>query len=329
MPTPPLSSIHVPWPPRRNPHTDHYLQASLGALIRAGLVKDDPEDRGRRKLEAIYERDLCVYPDAGPERLVAAGTFSQWRSFLGDQDDDAPEIGRDPQRVEALMTETFDVLRAGILLPSPSPLARFTDHLRVTLLALAPEGWWGRFIEDVEESLFGGSLEAARYRARGATPPLDRYLALRLHDSAVFPAFDIVEIASGLRLTDDVLWHPAIVEMRRLAARHIACLNDLASYHQEVRRDLRPCNLVDVLMHDGGMSLGRAVRWIIDTANADLRRFLELEADLPRWIADADASTQGYIDGMKHWMSGSLDFATRSTRSRALAPASDWLGDGV
>lgn len=317
MDIPALSSIHLPWPPQRNPHADHYLETSLGALIRVGLVKDHPADRVRRELEGILERDLQVHPDAGPERLVAAGTFSQWRFFLGDQHEDAREVGRDPLRVEALMTEAFDVLRAGLILPSPTPFARFTDHLRVKLLSLAPEGWWDRFIEDVEESIFAGSLEAARCRARGATPPLDRLLELRLHDSAVFPAFDIIEIASGLRLTEDVLRHPAVIEMRKLAGRHIAHLSDLISYHKEVPRDRGPCNLVDVLVRDGGMSPCQAVRWIVDTANADVRRFIELEASLPRWRVDASAPAQGYIDGMKHWMTGNLDFNVKSLRCKA------------
>src|SRR5262249_62285982 len=110
-----------------------------------------------------------------------------------------------------------------------------------------------------------------------------------MHNSAVFPAIDMIEVAAGIRLPQNVLEHPSIVEIRQLTVRHTAYVNDLFSYQKEVLWSGTPCNLVRVLMHNESLDFEEAVGEIVAMVNRDVQRFRELERGLPSFepaIAD-------------------------------------------
>ncbi|WP_437550821.1 hypothetical protein WME97_07925 [Sorangium sp. So ce367] len=310
--------LHLPWPSRRHSGAERYRRASRDALIGVGLLGGEAKERAMKRFEGIIVLDPYVYPYAiGHRRLLAAGTFSQWLFFLDDQYDDDPRVGRDVCAVRTIMERYLGILRTGDLPARPSPFARFTVHLRECLEALAPEGWMRRFLAHVEQYLFEGSLRATSAWARGQVPLLDDYLHLRMHDSAVFPAIDIIEIAAGLELPHATREHPAVAEMARLTVRHTAYVNDLFSYQKEVLWNDTPCNLVRVMMANKDIGFEEAVHAVVSMVNRDVDRFLEVERAIPSWGPSLDRQVEAYIGGMKAWMVGNVDFSLSSSRYRS------------
>ncbi len=243
--------------------------------------------------------------------------FSQWLFFLDDEYDDHPTIGRDPGAVHKLMTLVFDVLDTGTLPAKATPFLRFTVGVRRRLDALAAPGWTARFLRHVEDYLFRGSLRAVEYWARDRVPTLEEYLHVRRLDSAVFPALDMSELAGGLCLPNAVREHPMLVEMKDLAVRYIAYVNDLFSYQKEVLAAGTSFNLVSVLMHENASSFEEAVKAATGIIGDAMASFSRLEQSLPAWDASVDPQVKAYIAGMKSWMRGSFDFSLTSARYNA------------
>src|SRR5262249_37288536 len=236
-----------------------YQRAAGDVLVGVGLINGDPMDRGTRRFEGVVVLDPYVYPYADLERLLAAGAFSQWLVFLRDQYDDQPEIVRHPGAVRAIRERSFDALSTGRLGPTPSPFMRFSVYLRRRLEALSPPGWLPRFLGHVEDYLFLGSLRSIKHWSRDVTPSLDDYLLMRMYDSAVFPAIDVIEVAAGIRVPIEAREHAALAEMVRLTVRHTAYVNDLFSFQKEVLVSGTPCNLVHVLMKARSIGFEEAV----------------------------------------------------------------------
>lgn len=327
--TPVFSRLLLPWPARRSPFARPYARAAADLLVGVGLITDNPGDRGTRRFQGTVVLDPHVYPYASLERLVVAGAFSQWLFFLDDQYDDHPELGRSPLEVRRIMERYFETLSTGHLPPSPTPLARFTVYLRRRLEASCPAGWMQRFLRNVEAYLFEGSLRTVEHWAQDRVPSTSDYLTLRMHDSAVFPAIDMIEVAAALHLPREVLEHPAIVEMRRLTVRHTAYVNDLFSFQKEVLWSGTPCNLVRVLMHNEAIGFDEAVGEIVAMVNRDVQRFVELERSLPGFEPAIADEVDDYLTGMKDWMRGNVEFSLESRRYQAPDSPFLELGDAV
>lgn len=327
--TPVFSKLLLPWPARRNPFARPYARAAQDLLLEVGLITDDPDDRGARRARGIVVLDPYVYPYAALDRLFVAGAFSQWLFFLDDQYDDHPALGKNPIEVRRIMEQHFETLSTGRLPPDPTPFARFTAYLRRRLGASCPPGWMPRFLRNVHAYLFDGSLRTAEYWAEDRVPSTEEYLAMRMHDSAVFPAIDMIEVAAGIRLPAEVLDHPSIVEMRKLTVRHTAYVNDLFSYQKEVLWNRTPCNLVRVLVHNEWIGFEEAVNEIVAMVNRDVQRFLELERGLPRFASASAGEVDAYLTGMKDWMRGNVAFSLESGRYRAPDSPFLELSDGA
>ena len=314
---PVFARIALDWPTRINPWAHEYRHRAARALRDLGVISADSGDPNTRAFGGIVVLDAYVYPYSQLERLLAAGTFSQWLFFLDDAYDNHPTVGRSLECARALMTSAYELLSTGQSAADLSPFERLTLYLRRQLEELGPRGWMPRFLGHVRDYLFRGSLAAVAHWSNGTVPATLEYLELRMHDSAVFPALDMVEIAASIDLPEDVLRHPTLLEMGRATVRHTAYVNDLFSYQKEVLWSGTPCNLVHVLMHNEKLDFRQAVDLVIDMVNADAVRFGELETSRPRWRADIERAVESYITGMKAWMRGNIDFSLASLRYRA------------
>lgn len=317
MSTPVFSTLRLPAPTMRHPRAFDYEQGAADILIATGLLTYDPGERATRRFEGSVVLDPYVYPYASLERLLCAGAFSQWLFFLDDECDDDPALGRDPDAARAVMERYFEVLRSGTLPTARTAFARFSVYLHRRLAALAPEGWLQRFFASVEDYLFRGSMACYEHWSRDRVPTLAVYEPLRMHDSAVFAAVDMIELAAATSLPPEVLQIPALVEMREITARHVAFVNDLFSYQKEVLHRGSPWNLVHVLSHERGISFEDAVRDAVAIANRDVARFLLLERQIPHLPVILSTHVQRYVAGMKSWMRGNVDYALASRRYRA------------
>lgn len=306
-----LSDLRMPWPTARHPRAQEYERLARAPLAAAGLLSADPDDRAARRFRGSIQLDPQVYPYASLERLLVVGAFSQWLFFLDDQYDDDPTLGRDVSAAREVMTTSFALL-SGTQVAPRCAFDRFTLHLRRSLLAVASARWMRRFLDAVEAYLFRGSLVAMEYWSRDSVPRLGEYVLMRMQDSAVFPALAMIELATGMELSDAQIADPVLIDMQATAVRQIALSNDLFSYQKEVLVSGTSCNLVAVLMHEG-RGFDAAIARAVALLNAEVDHYQACE----RRLRAVDEPLRRYLAGMTAWMRGNLDFSLTSRRYAA------------
>ncbi len=317
MSTPVFSRLRLPWATERHPLAREYEQSAADILIASGLLTGAPDERATKRFEGSIVLDPFVYPYASLPRLLCAGAFSQWLFFLDDECDDRPELGRNPEAAGAVMRKYFSILKSGVLPKEPTSFARFSVYLHRRLEALSTPEWQSRFWDDVEDYLFRGSAACYDHWSVDRVPTLSVYEPLRMHDSAVYAAVDMIEVAAATSLPVEVLNDARLVEMREITARHVAFVNDLFSYQKEVIWSGSPWNLIHVLMHEGDLRFEEAVSEAVEMVNHDVARFLDLESRMPALPKALGDQVIKYIGGMKTWMRGNVDYALVSRRYRA------------
>ncbi len=310
-----VSGVKVPWSSNLHPRAAEYVDASRCRAQYYGLIGEDPLDTDVLSFMAFVTLDTRVYATVPFERLLVVGWFDQWLFFLDDLYDERPELGQDTQRVEALMQRQIDVLCAGATPSAQNPLECFTYDLGQALRGLTSARDWPLFVEGVEDYLFRGSLRSMIFWRERVVPDPETYVDIRTRDSAVMACFRLFQAAAGIQLPAAVLRNPVVMELSRYAILHISFLNDLFSYHKEVVVRGYPFNLLHVLMVHEGVSFGEAALRVIEQLNLYAERFVELERDLLPLCEQVEGLAK-YIEVIKSWIAGNLEFSRRSGRYR-------------
>ena len=283
--------------------------------VRSGLVSGDPAGPDMRRFDAFVVTDGHVYPTTPLPRLKVAGLFNQWLYFLDDQYDDHPQFGDDVGAVRALMHRSLSVLTSGRLPADPTPFDRLGQRVFKQLVAGADAYWRSRFLGNVADYLFRGSLSALEVRSQGLKLSLAEYYDLRLLDSGVLPVLDVVEYAIETAFPPSVAQHEAVIELRLRAARHIAFVNDLFSYAKERVAHGEPFNLLHILMKSEPLPFQAAVERAVRMINAEMEGFVDAESRLPLG-GELDSALTAYVDGLKGWVRGNVEFSLASPRFR-------------
>jgi len=311
-----MSRLVLPWPARRNPHHLEHERSARATAVESGLVSGDPADPDMRRFDAFVVTDSHVYPNTPLPRLRVAGLFNQWLYFLDDQYDDHPQLGDDAGAVRALMQRSLSVLTSGRLPADPTPFDRLSQRVFEQLVAGADAYWRSRFLGDVADYLFRGSLAALEARSHGLALSVAEYFDLRVMDSGVLPVLDVVEYAIGTAFPPSVAQHDAVLELRLRAARHIAFVNDLFSYAKERVAHGEPFNLLHILTKSEALPFEAAVERAVRMINAEMEGFVDAESRLPQPGGALDSALTAYVDGLKGWVRGNVEFSLASPRFR-------------
>jgi len=314
----PLLSLSDLYLPERqtieNPLAPAAIEATRRSASRFGLI-DKHFDLLR--FYAFASSATYFYPAAGLEAMIACSDWCAWLFFLDDSYDENVQASWDHLAARELMALCMGVLRGGDPPMGAPPLARFTREIRRRLLAVAPAGerWLRRFAGSAESYLHKGVLPANANWARGVVPDIDPYLVQREHDSAVHTCIDLIEVAAGLSLSDEVHAAEPLPAMRQFCARALAYANDLMSYEKEVLRYGNPNNLVHVLMVRRSLPFELAVHRVVALINEYTRQLVALEGEIlerspPRAIVR-------YVAGMRQLLRGNYDWSLATARYRS------------
>jgi 5-epi-alpha-selinene synthase len=307
--------IYIPWDAQRHVQYLRYLDVMTEEVSRLELARDTAE---LSRLKDCAGMGLFGYHYASFERMRISNDFNRWLFSLDDKYDANPQLGRDPVAVEQTMSRYFEVLKTGILSDLPDPFERYSVALRQRLLQVMSPRWWERFIRDVHNYLFLGSMEAVNAWAHRVVPTVEFYRERRCYDSAMHAVIDVVECAT------EVEWHsidelaPELKEMREIVVRHVAFLNDVFSYPKEVIECQNPWNLAHVLMTHEQCSMRDAFATIVDELNDSIGAFVDLEATVCSKrhgkVRPEDARVDRYVEGLKSWIAGNYFFSIESKR---------------
>lgn len=161
--------------------------------------------------------------------------------------------------------------------------------------------WQTRFKHDLtimrqtRDSVFEESQQ-------GLTPSLEEYIDIRRDASGVMLAFDLVEFAEGLDMSDEAYYHPVIHRLRQDAIDIIAWSNDLASYSKDYYHR-RTHNIVSVLMNEFDITAQAAVNQTNRLIQQKVKTFSENTQSIPSFPR-YDDDIRLYVQGLRDWIVG-------------------------
>ncbi|MBK8257295.1 MAG: hypothetical protein IPK82_32050 [Polyangiaceae bacterium] len=294
----------------RNPNAAAIEAQALMLAQKFGLVT--PQNRNR--FAAFNSIVGYTYPTADIERGLANAQWSNWLFFFDDMHDEDLERCRDIARVERSMDHYLDLLLNGGFSRAKTPLDDLTVDLHERLRAFGGDEWLKRFCASAASYLKLGVLKAVANWARNSMPNLDGYLIQREHDSSMHACIDMIEIAEGIRISDEVRELPAMSRARRACATTVAYFNDIVSYPKEVLIARNPNNLIHVLISDQKLNLYQAILFAVDVVNQCTMDLLTAEEELKQIPSANTPEVEAYLRGMKHWQRGNIEWSLEGER---------------
>ncbi len=251
-----------------------------------------------------------LYPRASVERLVAIDILTNLLYYTDDlfSSNRADTEAADDVAMWKVFQNSILILRYGMMPKESLPLYATCMKLRELMLRLSSEAWLYRLATSLENH-FKSTTLAIQAIMQDGVPSVDRYIAIREHDSGMHPTIDLLELGYGIFVPDDVLHHPTLQILRECTIRLGGLMNDLFSYHKEVILQGQRFNLVNVLMESKGWDFATAVHKVVWLLNGYSETFLNYERCLPAFATDEmNCIVRLYVQGLKdqiiatyHW----------------------------
>jgi hypothetical protein len=315
---------------------------SLSDLKVIGPVQIHPQaDEAERRIEAYCQylgirlphfdeyttMSSYLFPRAGTERLVVIDVLTNLLYYI----DDIYSMNRgESERNDALDSRTMmtifknclDILRRGTLKNGTrpdfnEPLYRTMKALHDDMLRLASQAWLERLVNDLEDH-FRHSLLPVDAIMTDGRPDLNKYIAIREHDSGMRPTIDLLELGFGIYIPDEIRRHPVIDTLRTCTIRIGGLMNDMFSYHKEVVKLGSYFNLISVYMQGEGMEFDDAVDHAVELVNGFTETFLEYEQKLPDFgDPELNRDVQLYVLGLRDQIIATYHWQMSTNRYRS------------
>ncbi|KAG2114146.1 isoprenoid synthase domain-containing protein [Suillus discolor] len=286
------------YPVRQNPHYDAAYHASVQWLMDVAQLVE-PEIRGYIDMDANGLGVVC-YPDADAFHLQVCSDFLNWIFVI----DDWMESGVvDARKVHETCISVFrDPINFDTERVDGKMCKSFFSRFKET----AGPGCTQRFI-DASELYFAAVAKQVDDCAKGHVYDIGSYIALRRHMGAMRLFFNLIEFAARIDLPDEVVSHPVVKALEDATNDHVCWHNDILSYNKEQSRGHAPWeNIVPVIMYERGLDLQGAMDYAGQMCKDAIQRFDSNRAMLPSWGEEVDRQVAIYIEGLQHWIAGSL-----------------------
>jgi Terpene synthase family 2, C-terminal metal binding len=309
-----LLPFHCPFPATIHPEADAVERHCIEWIDRFELYDSAPQ-RERlicTRAAEVYSRAL---PTADAERVADVARWLYWGFATDDlYYDNGPTSRR---------AADFLALGAPLVRLSEEPRAAFAwelpynDALRDLTNAILRHATPAQRIEWVHTArvwFFGMAWDVANAE-RGVPPPLNEYLAMRMHTGGFLSWATTLNIANGIELTPRQAASGPMRALIEAWSTFCLLLNDLMSFAKEVRNDDSSSNVVSVLAHERACAPGDAIREAQLLTDRISTLFLALHAQL---LADAqergDAATTQFLASLGHTWRGILEWGFRTPR---------------
>ncbi|MFG2432258.1 terpene cyclase [Streptomyces sp. NPDC048590] len=310
-----LPYIYCPFPSRTNPHVGHTREHLDEWTRRTGLVH---RESARERFEhADFGAFVgMVYPTANAEHLDLVADWFVWLFLVDDQLDDG-HLGHTPERVRDVVERMRAVVEGSGPGPegdkeAPAALVALADLWERTIPQAAPH-WRTRFAWHLMRYLTTATTWEAGNRAEGVVPAEATYIANRRHTGAIHVCMDLIEIVTGTGAPESVHNDARFITALEASCNVVCWANDVYSYEKEqVLGEIH--NLVHLVRHHRGYGKQQALEHVCAEIATETRRFLAAEAELLSLHPDLGGLLVPYLDGMRSWMRGNLDWSRQTPR---------------
>lgn len=260
-----------------------------------------------------------MFPRTSPERLIAINLLMDLLWFI---DDYYTRERRDESEGDnATLAQAFeDGMKILLLGKKPANNAIWHEacfDLRERFLALGGEKWLMRLGQSLQEHLEATTYSISKVMEDGVLD-VERYVAIREHDSGMQVAIDCVEFAYDIYIPDEVMAHPWMLMMRRHCANVGGLINDLTSYHKEAEVGEERFNLINVYIENQGLDFSMAVHQSVVLINSYISDFLQQQDNQPDFGDDAvNEMVRLYIQGLRDHIGASWHWQLNTNRYRS------------
>ncbi|MGW8888128.1 terpene synthase family protein [Streptomyces sp. NPDC055749] len=310
-----LPDIYCPFPQRTNPHVGQTREHLDTWTRRTGLVHRESA-RARFEQADFGAFVGMVYPTAGSTHLDLTADWFVWLFLVDDQLDDG-QLGRDPERVRGVVARMLAVVDGmdTAAVPDeelPAAVVALEDLWARTIPAMAPH-WRRRFAWHLTTYLTTATTWEAGNRADGVVPSEETYIAKRRHTGAIHVCMDLIEIVAGIEAPESIHNDPRFITALEASCNVVCWANDVYSFEKEqVLGEIH--NLVHLVRHHRGYGEQQAIDHVCARIAAETERFLTAEDELLEMYPQLAGILVPYLDGMRSWMRGNLDWSRLTPR---------------
>ena len=318
-----LPKFYMPYRSRVNPHLERARQYCIDWARDMGFYLAVPglpdaavwtEEKNRG-----YDFAECaalIHPDCTPEALDLSSAWLTWGTY---GDDLFPLLYGNARNLAAAKLQNerlslFMPLDLVSMPPAMNPLeAGLADLWPRTAGPLSPEDRanFKRGVEEMTESWLWELLDQIEHRV---PDPVD-YVEMRRRTFGSDLTLNLARVTKGRDLPREVFASRAMQALE-LSAQDYACfMNDVFSYQKEIEFEGELHNIRLVLEKFLDIDRAQALAVTNDLMTSRMEQFEHiLENDLPGLVDRlqlddrARAALDGYVEGLKDWMAGILDW---------------------
>ncbi|WP_188296523.1 terpene synthase family protein [Streptomyces sp. CBMA156] len=315
-----MPDFYLPWPARLNPHLETARAQSLLWVREMDMLEPVwDEERFTAMDFALFA--AWTHPDASPDELCLMSDWYVWGWYV---DDYFPQAYTEAEQLGSAREYLFRLLdfmpldgSASGLTPE-NPLERGLADLWARTAPGKSEPWLRRYvavIQDMAEEALRELFNLARDGSRVLDPI--EYLEMRRSVGGILWSAQLLEHALGLELPPRLLDQRPLELLNAAFADSQGLQNDIISYEIDLAEG-KVNNGVTVVEHFLGCETGRAVEVVNDLVTDRLQQFDHTAAtELPIVFEeqllspDERAGVLRYVQGLKDWMAGNLEWALR------------------
>lgn len=296
-------------------HADAHLieEGTIAWMKRYGYIKTPGDEETVRNAQ-FGIRAARVHPVGCTEAIQLVSDLTVWLFLTDDVYVEEFGMGGALSGTADHVIRSIRVLRdPENLPPSPSPSLLALQDISRRLRLVATHEQIDRFVNGMVEFFLAGCCEAVCF-ARKTLPGSADYIPVRDSINCLRSVcFVFIEIVGGYELTGPTWCRPDLQAVVNKATRIVSNHHDILSGLRELAREI-PMNLPAVIAREQGLPIAEAFARVGELANADTHSFVELTNGL---LADEpDPSVAKYVEGLKAWIRGNLDWSLTTGRYR-------------
>ncbi|MGK5545139.1 terpene synthase family protein [Streptomyces sp. URMC 127] len=313
-----LPSLYCPLESAINKRVRHVGNRAVRWIAESGMCASEDETAW---VVATHSTDFFARfaPVSDDDRLLATSLWVYWGFAFDDARCDNGPLSTRPAQFNALAGR---VQRAAEAPTAADGGERFIPALQDIIGRFRSFGspvLVRRFLHAQRAWLSGVAWQVGNQGA-GRMPDVDDYLAMRLLSCGGEPTFAMLELATGLEMTDEELHRPAVRALTEMAIMVAGLDNDRHSLRKEMSRGHTDQNLYNVLMHHRQMSLPEAIEAATRIRDRILVRFMHLHDRVRPGAGEALGS---YLQGLRYGIRGNAEWGLRVPRYLSLGRVPD------
>lgn len=305
-----IPAIYCPFPAAISPYADKLQQHTLDWVLKFELVSGEKawQRLQRSKFGRLAAR---AYPLAPLDRLEIVSDWNTWLFVLDDQCDEWG-LGKDPEQLSILHGRCLEIISGRVPCADDAALVHAIYDIRKRMQALMPLSWMTRFNQSTAEYFESTEWEAEN-RQKNIWPDAETYIRMRPYTGGLLTDIDLIDLTESISLPLTIRKHPCLCELIEITNNVVCWSNDIISLQKEHKhQDMH--NLALIFNHHQSIGLQGAIDRVNELIEKEVRRFVSLEQSLPSFGPDIDDDVLKFVDVMRAWMRGNLDWSFESGR---------------